>query len=61
MNAVTALGQGRKSLMVILLGMFHFLGVFSELACCPALKTVHQEFVVFIVFWTRTLKVSCAH
>lgn len=42
MNAVTTLGQGWKILVVILLGMFHFLGVFSELACCPALKKVYQ-------------------
>lgn len=43
MNAVPTLGQGRKILVVILLGMFHFLGVFSELARCPALKKVYHS------------------
>lgn len=30
--------------------MFPFLGVFSELASCPALRKVYQSVVVVVVF-----------
>lgn len=62
MIAISTLGQSQKNPCCEPLGNVLFLSVFTDWTCCPSLTKIYQLIIFFPnVFWTRTLKISCAH